>query len=92
MSPLVKYLCSIQNKQINRGANTDLQERINKLIRENQIRAVRNENRTYQIGAKGWWNTVNKITGRTTKSELPLVQTDFHTGCGNNMQITSHRY
>ena len=40
MSPLVKYLCNIRNKQINRGANTDLRERINKLIRENQIRAV----------------------------------------------------
>ena len=69
MSPLVKYLCNIRNKQINRGANTDLQERINKLIRENQIRAVRNENRKYQIGAKGWWNTVNRITGRTSKSD-----------------------
>ena len=34
MSPLVKYLCNIRNKRINRGANTDLQERI-KLIREN---------------------------------------------------------
>ena len=69
MSPLVKYLCNIRNKQINRGANTDLQERINKLIRENQIRAVRNENRKYQIGAKGWWNTVNRIMGRTSKSD-----------------------
>ena len=66
MSPLVKYLCNIRNKQINRGANTDLQERINQLIRENQIRAVRNENRKYQIGTKSWWNTVNKITGRTS--------------------------
>ena len=69
MSPLVKYLCNIRNKQLNRGANTDLQERINQLIRENQIRAVRNENRKYQIGAKGWWNTVNRITGRTSKSD-----------------------
>ena len=67
MSPLVKYLCNIRNKQINRGANTDLQERINKLIRENQIRAVRDENRKYQMGAKGWCNTVNRITGRTSK-------------------------
>ena len=69
MSPLVKYLCNIRNKQINRGVNTDLQERINKIIRENQIRAVRNNNRKYQIGAKGWWNTVNRITGRTSKSD-----------------------
>ena len=61
MSPLVKHLCNIRNKLINRGANTDLQERINKLIRENQIRAVRNENRKYQIGANGWWNTLNRI-------------------------------
>ena len=35
MSPLVKYLCNIRNKQINTGENTDLQERINKHIREN---------------------------------------------------------
>ena len=57
MSPLVKYLCNIRNKQTNTGANTDLQERISKLIRENQIRAERNEDWKYQIGAKGWWNT-----------------------------------
>ena len=34
MSPLVKYLCNIRNKQINTGENTDLQERINKHIRK----------------------------------------------------------
>ena len=68
MSPLVKQLCKIRNKQISRGANTELQERINKLIRDNQIRAVSNENKKYKQGAKGWWNTVNKITGRSIKS------------------------
>ena len=75
MSSLVKYLCNIRNRQINTGANTDLQERINKLIRENQIRAVRNEDRKYQIGAKGWWNTVNRITGRTSKSDIYISAT-----------------
>ena len=30
---------------------------------------MRNKNRKYQIGAKGWWNTVNRITGRTSKSD-----------------------
>ncbi len=68
MSPLVKYLCNIRNKHISKGANTDLQEKINKLIRENQIRAVSNENKKYKQGEKGWWNTVNKITGRSIKS------------------------
>jgi hypothetical protein len=32
MSPLVKQLCKIRNKQISIGANTELQESINKLI------------------------------------------------------------
>ncbi len=53
MFPLVKYLiCNIRNKHISRGANTDLPEMINKLIRENQIRAVSNENKKYKQGAK----------------------------------------
>ena len=68
MSPLLKQLCKIRNKQISRGTNTELQERINKLIRDNQLRAVSNENKNYKQGAKCWWNTVNKITGRSIKS------------------------
>ena len=40
MSPLVKHLCNKRNKQIKIGMNPDIQERINKLIRLNQIRSV----------------------------------------------------
>ena len=48
--------------------NADLQARINDLIRYNQLQAVRDENRKYGTGTKGWWNTVNKITGRESKA------------------------
>ena len=73
MSPLVKHLCNIRNKKmrhLNQADNFALQERINKLIRENQIRAVNNENRSKSSGSREWWNTVNKITGRK-KAEHP---------------------
>ena len=70
MSPLVKHLCTIRNRNIRKygEVNTDLQTRINELIRYNQVQAVRNENREYGTGTKGWWNTVNKITGRESKA------------------------
>ena len=66
MTPLVKYLCKTRNKQLRKGISTELQEKINKLIRENQIRAVKDENRKSKRGSKEWWRTVNKITGRST--------------------------
>ena len=69
MSPLVKHLCKIRNRRIRRGIIDESQERINKLIRDNQIRAVYDENSKYKYGTKGWWKTVNKITGRNTHSE-----------------------
>ena len=43
---------------------------INDLICKNQINAVRNENRKHYRGSKGWWNTVQIITGRKTKGTL----------------------
>ena len=69
MTPLVKHLCKIRNRQIKRGINPELQERINKVIRENQISAVREESRKSKQGTKEWWRTVNKITGRKTNSD-----------------------
>ena len=57
MTPLVKHLCKIRNRQIKRGINPELQERINKVIRENQISAVREENRKSKRGIKEWWNS-----------------------------------
>ena len=70
MSPLVKHLCTIRNRNIRKygEVNADLQTRINELIRYNQVQAVRNENREHGTGTKGWWNTVNKITGRESKA------------------------
>ncbi len=51
------------------GINPELQEKINILIRENQIRAVKAENRKFKRGAKEWWRTVNEITGRSTNDD-----------------------
>ena len=60
MSPLVKHLCNKRNKQIKIGVNPDIQERINKLIRLNQIRSVNEENRKYNQESQKCWDTVNK--------------------------------
>ena len=65
MTPLVKHLCKMRNRQIRMGISPKLQEKINILIRENQIRAVKAENRKFKRGSKEWWRTVNKITGRS---------------------------
>ena len=56
MSPLVKHLCTIRNRNIRKygEVNTDLQTRVNELIRYNQVQAVRNENGEHGIGTKGW--------------------------------------
>lgn len=61
MSPLVKHLCKIRNK----NAKTD-----SDLICKNQINAVRNENRKHYRGSRGWWDTVQIITGRKTQGTL----------------------
>ena len=66
MSPLVKHLCNLRNKQIKMGINPDLQNQINKSIRNHQIRAARQENKKRKQGSRGWWRTVDRITGRKT--------------------------
>ena len=55
----------MRNRQIRMGISPELQEKINILIRDNQIRAVKAENRKFKRGSKEWWRTVNKITGRS---------------------------
>ncbi len=50
MSPLVKHLCKIRNKNIAKGVNNDLQKRIDTLIRGNLVRSVKNENRNPKSG------------------------------------------
>ena len=44
MSPLVKHLCKIRNKNITKGVNNDLQKRVDELIRENLVRSIDDEN------------------------------------------------
>ena len=72
--PLVKHLLKLRKKAIN-NRDTDsshrLQERINKLIQKNQLKAVKQENKNHNCGSKRWWSLVNKITGRDN-SEVPL--------------------
>ena len=68
ISPLVKHLCKIRNKNIAKGVNNDLQKRIDELIRGNLVRSVDDENRKNSFGSKKWWDTVNRITGRKSKN------------------------
>ena len=73
MSPLVKHLPKIRNKTAHRGNQTEniiRQEKINTLIRMNQVNAVNNERIRYNRGSKGWWDTANIITGRQTQGTL----------------------
>jgi hypothetical protein len=66
MTPLVKHFCKMRNRQIRMGISRERQEKINILIRENQIRAVKAENRKFiKRGSKECWRTVIKITGRS---------------------------
>ena len=43
------------------------QEKINALIRTNQVNGVKNERAKHSKGSKGWWETVNRITGRRSQ-------------------------
>ena len=74
MSPLVKHLLKLRKKAIKKRdteSNLRLQEKINKLIRENQLAAVKCENNKYKTGSKKWWSTVNSITSRK-KQDVPV--------------------
>lgn len=73
MSPLVKHLCKIRNKTAhlgNQAENIIRQEKINALIRMNQVNAVNNERLKHNRGSKGWWDTANRITGRKIQGTL----------------------
>jgi hypothetical protein len=65
MSPLVNHLLNQRKRAIqneNTEANTRLQEKINKLIPENQLSAVKQEFGNQKTGSKSWWSNVNSIT------------------------------
>ena len=57
MTPLIKYLCRKRNKNIKKGHEYEIQERLNNLIRKNQTRSIHQENRKYETGSKKWWDT-----------------------------------
>ncbi|EDO39180.1 predicted protein [Nematostella vectensis] len=70
MSPLIKHLCNVRNKTSrfrSEAENTIRQERINKLIRMNQVMSVQNESKEHCGGSKGWWDVANRITGRKSQ-------------------------
>ena len=70
MSPLVKHLLKRRQALLRKGGQkqnpnvTILQERINKLIRENQLQAVKHDSNKHDKGTRSWWSTINSITGR----------------------------
>ena len=74
LSPIVKHLLKLRKTAINKRdteSSHRLQERINKLIRDNQLKGVKQESKSHDCGSKRWWSLVNKITGRGN-SEVPL--------------------
>ena len=73
MSSLVKHLCTIRNE--------------NRLIGENQVRAAYDENKKYSAASKGWWNTVNKITGRGNYWYFQNINTDTQYTAPNILPI-----
>ena len=70
MSPLVKHLLKRRQALLRKGGQkqnpnvTILQERINKLIRENQLQAVKHDSNKHDKGTRSWWSIINSITGR----------------------------
>ena len=79
-----------------------LQPRIDHLILENQVSAIKRTKDRYQCSSMKWWKTVDQITGRASK-EVPLfnifnlddfneyfqcINTDCHYGSPTTMTIT----
>ena len=73
-SPLVKHLLEQRRKLIRRNSMDTsglieiqiqtLQGKINKLIRDSQVQAVKGNLEKHNVGSKSWWSTVNSLTGR----------------------------
>ena len=82
-SPLIKHLLDQRRKLIRRSNMSGnsvsieiqtLQEKINKLIRDNQVRAVKGNFEKHSAGSKSWWSTVNSLTGRkSTNSQVSSI-------------------
>lgn len=72
-SLLIKHLLEQRPKLIRRSSILGtsglieiqtLQEKINKLIRDSQVQAVKWNFEKLSTGSKSWWSTVNSLTGR----------------------------
>lgn len=48
-----------------------LQEKINKLIRDSQVQAVKGNFEKHNAGSKSWWSTVNSLIGRKS-TNMPI--------------------
>ena len=83
-----------------------LQPRIDDLILENQVSAIKSTNDRYRWSSRKWWKTVDQITGKASK-EVPLfhifnlddlnehfqhINTDCHYESPTTMTITDDSY
>ena len=62
----VKYLLKLR-KKTNKLLPTGLEDKLSRLIRDNQQQAVKSESNRNAKGLCAWWATINSITGRTSK-------------------------
>ena len=63
----MKFRNSLQKRS--KSLPIGLEDRINRLIRENQRRAVMHDSCMSGRGSRAWWSTVNTITGRDTQPQ-----------------------
>ena len=71
MSPFVTHLLKKRKRAIQKDdceCHVRLQELIKKLIRENQLNAVKQKNKSQRTGSRQWWSTVDSITGRKNRN------------------------
>ena len=66
--PQIKVRISSRDPSFMSHWLTDLRNQINKLIRGHQIRAVKQKENKNKQGSRGWWKTIDRTTGRRTKT------------------------
>ena len=89
MSPLLKNLLARRNKLLRKGKLSEaaqLQPKISTLIKQNQLHMVKINNVKNNKGSKGWWDMVNKLSGRSKASnqitsilDIDDINTHFQT-------------
>ena len=74
LSPIIRHLLKQrENAKKRHDVETDhrLQEKINQLIRKNQLKAVKQNYKDQTRCSKRWWSVLKGITGRSN-SEVPI--------------------